>query len=149
MDMRYGTWNVRKMYRAGSLRAIAEEISKYNLDLVGVQEVRWDGGGTKPAGEYTFFYGKGNRNHELGTGFFIHKRILLAANKVEFVSDRMSYMILRGRWCNIIVLNVHARTEDKIDDIKDRFYKELEQVFDKFPKYHIKNLVRRFQCQSG
>jgi hypothetical protein len=37
--------------------------------------------------------------------------------RLEFVSDRMSYMILRGRWCNIIVLNVHAPTEDKIDDI--------------------------------
>jgi hypothetical protein len=41
----------------------------------------------------------------------------------------MSYIILRGRWCNIIVLNVHASTADKIDDIKDRFYEELEQVF--------------------
>jgi hypothetical protein len=50
MDMRLGTWNVRSMYRAGSLRAIAEEISKYDLNLVGVQEVRWDGGGTETAG---------------------------------------------------------------------------------------------------
>jgi hypothetical protein len=46
-------------------------------------------------------------------------------------------MILRGRWCDIIFLNVHVPTEDKIDDIKDRFYEELEQVFDTFPKYHI------------
>jgi hypothetical protein len=38
MDMRFGTWNVRSMYRAGSLRAVGEEISKYKLDLVGVQE---------------------------------------------------------------------------------------------------------------
>jgi exonuclease III len=41
--MRFGTWNVRNMHRAGSLRAVAEEISKYKLDLVGLQEVRWDG----------------------------------------------------------------------------------------------------------
>jgi hypothetical protein len=32
--------------------AVAEEISKNKLDLVGVQEVRWDRGGTEPAGEY-------------------------------------------------------------------------------------------------
>jgi hypothetical protein len=62
---------------------------------VGVQEVRWEGGGTEPAGKYTFVYGKGNENHELGTGFF-HKRIILAIKRVEFVSDTMSYIILRG-----------------------------------------------------
>jgi hypothetical protein len=46
--------------KAGSLTTVAEEILKYKLDLVGVHEVRWDGGGTEPAGQYTCFYGKGN-----------------------------------------------------------------------------------------
>jgi hypothetical protein len=73
MDIRFGTWDVRSMYRAGSLRAVAEEISKYKLDLVGVQEVRWNGDGNEPAGEYMFSYGKGNENHELGTGFSYKK----------------------------------------------------------------------------
>jgi hypothetical protein len=94
---------------------------------VEVQEVRGDGGGTEPAGEYTFFYEKGNENHELGTGLLVHKRIMSAVKRVEFVSDRMSYIILRGRMCNIIVLNVHVATEGKINDIKDRFYEEVEQ----------------------
>jgi hypothetical protein len=69
MDMRFGIGNVRSMYRICSLRAVAEEISKYKLDLLGVREVRWDRGDTEPAGEYTFFYGKCNGNHELGTVF--------------------------------------------------------------------------------
>jgi hypothetical protein len=44
----------------------------------------------------------------LGTGFFVHQRILPAVKKVEFFSDRMSYIVLRGHWCNIIVLNACA-----------------------------------------
>jgi hypothetical protein len=53
----------------------------------------------------------------------------------------MSYTILRGHWFHIIVLNVHAPTEDKIDDLKDNFYQELERIFDKFPKCCMKNLL--------
>jgi exonuclease III len=56
MDMRFGTWNVKSLYGAGSLRTVVEEISKYKLDLVGVQEVRWGGGGTEPAGESPYRY---------------------------------------------------------------------------------------------
>jgi hypothetical protein len=58
--MGFGTWTVRSLYRSGSLRTVVRELARYKLDLVGVQEVRWDRGGTARAGDYTFFCGKGN-----------------------------------------------------------------------------------------
>ena len=139
--MRAGTWNVRNLYRASSLTVVARELARYKLDLVGVQEVRWDNGGTVRAGYYNFIYGKGNENHQLGTDFFVHHRIVSTVRRVEFVSDRMSYIVLRGRWCNIIVLNVHAPSEEKSDVSKDSFCEESEQVFYHFP---YENSIRRF-----
>jgi hypothetical protein len=47
------------------------------------------------------------------------------------------------------VLNVHAPNEDRIDDMKDRFYEELEQVFDKFLTYHMKILLLDFNAKVG
>jgi hypothetical protein len=43
--MRFGTWKVRTLYKAGSLLKLSKELSKYKLDFVGVQKVRWVGGG--------------------------------------------------------------------------------------------------------
>jgi hypothetical protein len=97
---------------------VSRELFKYKFDLVGVQKVRGEGGGTEPAGEYTLLYGKGNTNHELVTGFFVHTRIISPVTWAEYVSDRMSYIILRRRWCHIIVLNTRAPTEDKTDYVK-------------------------------
>jgi hypothetical protein len=59
----------------------------------------------------------------------------------------MSYIILRGRWCHVIVLKVHAPAEYTIDDVKDSFYEELERVFDKFPKHHMKILLGDFNAK--
>jgi hypothetical protein len=87
--------NVRSLYRAVSLTAAARELARYKLDLVGIREVGWDKVGMVSAGGYNFFYGK--RNKSFGNGIFVHHRITSAVTRVEFVSDRVSYIVLRSR----------------------------------------------------
>jgi hypothetical protein len=69
----------------------------------------------------------------------VHKIIISTVKRVQFVSVRMSYITVRGCWCHVIFLNVHAITENKIYVVKD-IYKELQCVPNKFPKYIMKNL---------
>ena len=57
----------------------------------------------------------------MGTGFFVHHRIVSAVKREEFVSDWVPYIVLRGSWCNITVLNAHAPSEEKRDVSKDIF----------------------------
>ena len=54
-EVKLGTWNVRSLYRAGSLKAAARELARYQLDVVCVQEVRWDKRGIVRAGDCDFF----------------------------------------------------------------------------------------------
>jgi hypothetical protein len=66
--MRFGTWYVRSLYRQVHLQ---QQPANYKLDLVGVQELRWGKGGTVRAGDYNFFNGKENANHELRRGCLV------------------------------------------------------------------------------
>jgi hypothetical protein len=56
--MKLGNWNVRILYRAGSLKGEARELARCKLDLVGVQELRWDKGGRVRTGGFYFFLWK-------------------------------------------------------------------------------------------
>jgi hypothetical protein len=77
---------------------------------------------------------------------FVHHRIVSTVYSVGLVSDRISYISLRGHWCNISIVNLQAPGEEKSDDSKDRFYEELEQVFNHFHKYHMKILFGDFNA---
>jgi hypothetical protein len=91
----FGTSKVRSLYRSGFFTTAARELTRYKLDLVGVQEVRWDKESTIRAGKFNFYCGDVNENQHLETGLLVYYRVDRADKRVEFVSDRMLCIALR------------------------------------------------------
>jgi hypothetical protein len=111
--------NIRSLCRSGSLTAVVRELVRYKI--VGVQGVRWDKGGAVRAGNYNFFMEKEKKIINWKRDFFVHHKIVSPVKRVEFVSDSITYIVMRCRWSNIIALKVPAPSEEKIDDSKAPF----------------------------
>jgi hypothetical protein len=77
------------------------------------------GEGYQIASSYTFFCGRRNVNHHLGIGFFGHNFSYIIELFQQLKGQNL--LVTGCSWCDITVSNVHAPTEDKVDDIKDRF----------------------------
>jgi len=123
-----GAWNVRSLYRARAFREIIKEADRYDLDLLAVQEFRWGDGSTLKSGHLTFLYS--TNEHFLGTGFLVNERIINSVKDFKFVNDRMSYIIIKGKWYNYVIINVHCPTEDKDEETEDLYYETSEQLYD-------------------
>ena len=79
--MRFGTRNVRSQYRAGSLTAAARELARYELDLVSLQEVRWDKGDNARAGDCIFTMER-KRKPSIGNRIFCTPQNFCTVEKV-------------------------------------------------------------------
>jgi hypothetical protein len=57
MNLRFGTCDVKSLYRTGALRSVASEfISCVLQDLAAVQQIRWVEVGSQPANHYLLTY---------------------------------------------------------------------------------------------
>lgn len=81
---------------------------------------------------------------------FIHKGIV---SSLQEITGRWwqnaTKILLRDGCCDITVPNKLGPSQDKSGDTKDRFYEEVEQLFDHCPKYNMKFLFGEFNAKLG
>lgn len=124
------------------------QLEKYKIQLLALQEVRWRETGSITRGNYTVFYSGGTRNF-LGTGFAVQKKWLGAVLKFTPKSDRLCSLRLKGELFNVTLVCVHAPTEDSQEEDKDAFYSELEALLEETPGHDVKIVLGDFNAKIG
>ena len=63
----------------------------------------------------------------------IKKNIL----SIKPYNERQCKLRINGRFNNLTIISAHAPTEEKTDEVKEKFYEDLQTVHNKIPKHYI------------
>jgi len=126
------------MLKPGRMQEVAEQILQTDLQVVALQEIRWKGKSQIKKDKYNLYYScKEDQTGYLGTGFIVKKEITKNVMGFEPINERICKIRLKGKYHNITLINIHAPTEEKDDNVKEQFYAELQQVQEKVPKHDL------------
>lgn len=91
-------------------------------------------------GDFTFLY-SGSTKSALGTGFIVSKEYKGSIVEFKPITERICTLRIRARLFNITLICVHAPAEETEDEVKDRFYEELENVYDGAAGHDLKMML--------
>ena len=138
--LRMGSWNVRTLNETGKLAVLREEAVKYNLDVVGISEVRWILSGKTSTGDFLYSGHKDKEaHHTLGVGIFLSPFAQKALISWEPHGPRLMTATFKTKNPNINCnfIQCYAPTETANAEDKDDFYGLLQQVTAGFSKKDI------------
>ena len=104
-----GTWNVRSMNQ-GKLEVMKQEMARVNIDILGINELKWTGMGEfNPDDRYIYYCGQESLRRK-GVTIIVNKRVQIAELGCNLKNDGMISVSFQGKPFNITVIQVYAPT---------------------------------------
>ena len=103
-----GTWNVRAM-KQGKLEVVKQAMTRVNIDILGIRELRWTGMGEFNSDDHYIYYCGQESLRTNGVAIMVNKRFRNAVPRYSLKNDRMLSVRFQGKPFNITVIQVYAR----------------------------------------
>ena len=143
-----GMWNVRTLNGAGRLAQLVKEMKRYQLEILGVSEMRWTGSGNMVSEGISVYYSGGNK-HVKGVGILLSQEATRAMLSWEPVNDRIITMRLQSSHTKVTIIQCYAPTDAATDQDKNEFYEQMQDILDAAPQHDLKIIMGDFNSQIG
>ena len=128
-----GTWNVRSMNQ-GKLEVVKQEMTRVNIDILGISELRWTGMGEFNSDDNYIYYCGQESLRRNGVAIVVNKRVRNAVLGCNFKNDRMISDCFQTNPFNIRVIQVYAPTSNTKEAEVEQFSEDLQGLLELTPK---------------
>ena len=149
------TYNVRTLKRLGKLHQLIHGCSDNNIDLVAVQEHRWQTHEqtstyieTWNNSKWRFEYSSATSTGQGGVGLLMNPRFSALHSSTEKISDRILIIHFNTNPA-ITIIVAYAPTEDKCDADKELFYDDLQKCTLDVPPHNVLMLAGDLNARVG
>ena len=142
-----GTWNVRSMIQ-GELEVVKQEMARVNVDILGINELKWTGMGEFNSDDHYIYYCWQESLRRNGVTIIVNKRVQNAVLGCNFKKDRMISVHFQGKPFNITVIQVNALTNNAEEAEVERFYEDLQDLSELTPQKRCAFHYRGLECKS-
>ena len=92
----------------GKLEVVKQEMSRVNIDILGISELKWTGMGEFNSDDHYIHYCKQEYLRRNGVAIMVNRRVLNGVLGCNVKNDKMISVCLQGKPFNITVLQVYA-----------------------------------------
>ena len=143
-----GTWNVRSM-NLGKLEMVKQEMTRVNVDILGISELKWTGMGEFNSDDhYIYYYGQESLRRN-GVTIIVNKKVPNAVLGCSLKNDRMISVHFQGKPFNITVIQVYALTSNPEETEVEQFYEDLQDLLELTPTKDVLFIIGNWNAKVG
>ena len=147
--MNIGKWKVGSLFWSGAIKVLHNELSKLDFDIVVLQGTQLESGIQK-FDNFTLFNSRPeSKKHEFGCRFNVRGEFLKYVKDFKIINEGICCLRLKAKWFSCTLINVHAPTNEKPEEVKEEFYNLLEKNINQIANSGIKIILGDFNAKVG
>ena len=133
----------------GNLEVVKQEMTRVNINILGISELRWTGMGEfNSDNQYIYYCGQESLRRN-GVAIIVNKRVQNAVLGCNLKNDRMISVHFRDKSFNIIVIQIYTPTSNAEEAEVEHFYKDLQDLLELTPKKDVLFIIGDWNAKAG